>query len=334
MLNYILRRFLYLIPLLIAISLVVFFMIHLIPGSPVETILGGKGTQEDITRLRSELGLDQPLYVQYWRFFTRLLQGDLGRSIRNNNYVTAEIMSAFPATIELTVLSMLIASAIGIVAGVISALNQYSIIDSITMTGALLGVSMPVFWVGMMLILIFSWRLGWLPISGRVGIKENFHIVTNFYLLDGIITGNWALFKSTLLHLVLPSITLATIPLAMITRMTRSTTLEILRKDYIRTARAKGLPHKLVVWKHVVKNSLIPVVTVIGLQFGSFLGGAVLTETVFARPGVGRLLINGILGRDFPVIQGAVLVIATFFVFINLVVDILYSYLDPRIRYS
>jgi peptide/nickel transport system permease protein len=193
---------------------------------------------------------------------------------------------------------------------------------------------MPVFWVGMMLMLIFGSRLGWMPISGRISRVTDLEVITNFYILDSIITQNWAALSSTISHLILPAITLATIPVAMIARMTRSTTLEVLNQDYIRTARAKGLSEKVVILKHVLKNALIPVVTIIGLQFGSFLGGAVLTETVFARAGVGRLLINGILGRDFPVIQGAVIVIASFFVFINLIVDILYSYLDPRIHYS
>lgn len=309
-------------------------MIHLIPGDPVQIMLGDKGSAEDAARLRSELGLDQPLYTQYFKFLTNLLQGDLGRSIRNRNPVINEIAASFPATIELTVLSMFFASLIGIAAGIVSAVKQYSLVDNLTMTAALFGISMPVFWVGMMLMLIFGARLGWLPISGRISRITDLKVITNFYLLDSIISLNWAAFRSTFAHLILPAITLATIPIAMIARMTRSTTLEVLNQDYIRTARAKGLAEKVVILKHVLKNSLIPVVTIIGLQFGSFLGGAVLTETVFARPGVGRLLINGILGRDFPVIQGAVIFIASFFVFINLVVDILYSYLDPRIHYS
>ncbi len=334
MLNYILRRLLFLIPLLLAISIVVFFMIHLIPGDPVQIMLGDKGTAEDAARLRAELGLDKPLHVQYFKFLSNLLKGDLGRSIRNRNPVIDEIGTSFPATIELTILSMIIASVIGVIAGIISAIKQYSLIDNATMVAALLGISMPVFWVGMMLMLIFASKLGWLPISGRISRMADLNVITNFYIVDSIITQNLAAFKSTVSHLILPALTLATIPVAMIARMTRSTTLEVLNQDYIRTARAKGLPEKIVIIKHVLKNSLIPVVTIIGLQFGSFLGGAVLTETVFARAGVGRLLINGILGRDFPVIQGAVIFIATFFVFINLVVDILYSYLDPRIHYS
>lgn len=334
MINYIAKRLLYLIPLLIAISLVVFFMIHLIPGDPAEIMLGEKGTKEDVQRLRAEMGLNKPLHIQYWMYFKNLLHGDLGRSVRNNNKVSAEIHSAFPATIELTVLSMIIASILGIFIGVISAVKQYSWIDNISMVGALIGISMPVFWVGMMLMLIFSWKLGWFPVSGRIDLEVNFNTITQFYLLDSIITGNWIVFKNALSHLILPSLALATIPLAMIARMTRSTTLDVLNKDYVRTARAKGLKEKVVIWKHAFSNALLPVVTIIGLQFGSFIGGAVLTETVFARPGVGRLLIQGIHGRDFPVIQGAVLVIATFFVFINLIVDILYAYLNPKIKYS
>lgn len=334
MMSYIARRLLYLIPLLIAISLLVFLMIRLIPGDPAQIKLGEKGTEEDLKRMREELGLDKPLHIQYWRYLKRLLQGDLGRSIRTNNKVTNEIKTSFPATIELTVLSMIIASIIGIFLGVISAVKQYTWIDNLSMVGALVGISMPVFWIGMMLMLIFSWKLGWFPISGRINLEANLDIITQFYLIDSIITGNWVAFKSTLSHLILPAITLATIPVAMIARMTRSTTLDVLNKDYVRTARAKGLKERVVIWKHVFKNSLIPVVTIIGLQFGSFLGGAVLTETVFARAGVGRLLINGITGRDFAVMQGAVLVIATFFILLNLIVDILYAYLNPKIRYS
>jgi peptide/nickel transport system permease protein len=334
MFSYILRRILILIPLLLAISIVVFFMIHLIPGDPVQIMLGDKGTEEDAARIRAELGFDEPLHIQYFKFLSNLMKGDLGRSIRNRNPVISEIQNSFPATIELTILSMVFASAIGIMAGIISAIKQYSIIDNLTMVGALLGISMPVFWVGMMLMLIFGSELGWLPISGRISRVTDLNVITNFYIIDSIITQNWAALRSTLSHLILPALTLATIPVAMIARMTRSTTLEVLNQDYIRTARAKGLPEKTVIMKHVLKNSLIPVVTIIGLQFGSFLGGAVLTETVFARAGVGRLLINGILGRDFPVIQGAVIVIASFFVLINLFVDILYSFLDPRIHYS
>ena len=334
MMSYIARRLLYLIPLLLAISLLVFLMIRLIPGDPAQIKLGEKGTEEDLKRMREELGLDKPLHIQYWRYLKRLLQGDLGRSIRTNNKVTNEIKTSFPATIELTVLSMIIASIIGIFLGVISAVKQYTWIDNLSMVGALVGISMPVFWIGMMLMLIFSWKLGWFPISGRINLEANLEIITQFYLIDSIITGNWVAFKSTLSHLILPAITLATIPVAMIARMTRSTTLDVLNKDYVRTARAKGLKERVVIWKHVFKNSLIPVVTIIGLQFGSFLGGAVLTETVFARAGVGRLLINGITGRDFAVMQGAVLVIATFFILLNLIVDILYAYLNPKIRYS
>jgi len=334
MMSYIARRLLYLIPLLLAISLLVFLMIRLIPGDPAQIKLGEKGTEEDLKRMREELGLDKPLHIQYWRYLKRLLKGDLGRSIRTNNKVTNEIKTSFPATIELTVLSMIIASIIGIFLGVISAVKQYTWIDNLSMVGALVGISMPVFWIGMMLMLIFSWKLGWFPISGRINLEANLDIITQFYLIDSIITGNWVAFKSTLSHLILPAITLATIPVAMIARMTRSTTLDVLNKDYVRTARAKGLKERVVIWKHVFKNSLIPVVTIIGLQFGSFLGGAVLTETVFARAGVGRLLINGITGRDFAVMQGAVLVIATFFILLNLIVDILYAYLNPKIRYS
>jgi peptide/nickel transport system permease protein len=248
MFNYILRRVLLLIPLLLAISVVVFFMIHLIPGDPVQIMLGDKGTEEDAARLRSELGFDQPLHIQYYKFLTNLVQGDLGRSIRNRNPVINEIGAAFPATIELTVLSMIFASIIGIAAGIVSAIKQYSLIDNLTMVGALLGISMPVFWVGMMLMLIFGARLGWLPISGRISRVTDLEVITNFYLLDSILTQNWAALRSTFSHLILPAITLATIPVAMIARMTRSTTLEILNQDYIRTARAKGLPEKVVMF--------------------------------------------------------------------------------------
>src|SRR6056297_992073 len=222
MFSYILRRLLILIPLLLAISIVVFFMIHLIPGDPVQIMLGDKGSEEDVARLRAELGFDQPLHIQYFKFLTNLVQGDLGRSIRNRNPVINEIQTSFPATIELTILSMFFASGIGIMAGIISAIKQYSIIDNLTMVGALLGISMPVFWVGMMLMLIFGARLGWLPISGRISRVTDLEIITNFYLLDSILTQNWAALQSSLSHLILPAITLATIPIAMIARMSRS----------------------------------------------------------------------------------------------------------------
>ncbi|SHF34431.1 peptide/nickel transport system permease protein [Desulforamulus putei DSM 12395] len=334
MLKYIVKRLLLLIPVLFGISLFVFLVLHLFTADPAAMMLGQHATAEQVAALREELGFNKPLYVQFGIFLSQIVQGDFGRSLMTRAPVTDELLTRFPATVELAVAAMLIATVVGVTIGVISAVKQYSIFDYLSMVGALLGVSMPIFWLGLMLIILFSVTLGWLPVSGRIAVGMEPTAITHFYLLDSLLTGNWEAFKSALSHLILPAVALASYSMAIIARMTRSTMLEVIRQDYIRTARSKGLAESVVVFKHALRNALIPVTTVIGLQMGSLLGGAVLTETVFSWPGIGSFIVNAILAGDFPVVQGGVIMVATIFVVVNLIVDILYAYLDPRIKYS
>ncbi len=334
MFNYTIRRLLLLIPIIIGVSIVVFLMIHLIPGDPAKIMLGERATPEDITRLRDNMGLNDPLYVQYFRFAKDLIKGDLGSSIFSNEKITTELADRYPATIELTIFSMLIAVLVGVPIGILSATKKYSIFDYLSMSGALVGVSMPIFWLGLMLIWLFALKLGWFPPSARLSVGVELTEITGFYVLDSLLTGNWIALKDTLWHLVLPSFSLATIPMAIIARMTRSSMLEVLNKDYIKTAYAKGLSNRIVIYKHALRNALIPIITVIGLQFGLLLGGAILTETIFSWPGVGQYSVNAIMSRDFPAVQGAVLVLSVTFVIVNLIVDLLYGVIDPKIHYS
>ncbi|GAW91596.1 ABC transporter permease [Calderihabitans maritimus] len=334
MLTYIAKRLLMLIPVLVGVSIIAFLLIHLIPGDPAQVILGERATPEALEKLREELGLNDPLYIQYFRFARNVLRGDLGRSVISHEPVAAELAERFPATIELTIAAMLIAIVIGVAAGVISAVKQYSWFDNLSMTGALVGVSMPIFWLALMLIWIFSNLLGWFPPSARLSHTVDIPVVTNFVVIDSLLAGDMQALKDGLWHLVLPAIALGTIPMAIIARMTRSSMLEVMRQDYIRTARAKGLKENLVIFKHALKNALLPVITVMGLQFGILLGGAVMTETIFSWPGVGRYMYNAIMARDFPAVQGGILVIAVVFVLVNLATDILYTFLDPRIKFD
>lgn len=334
MLRYILKRILSVIPVLLGVSLLVFAVMHLFTSDPAAVMLGQHATADQIEKLREELGLNDPLYIQYGHFLGNALQGDLGRSLMTKTPVTQELLERFPATIELAIAAILLATVVGVTIGVISAVKQYSFFDYISMIVGLLGVSMPIFWLGLMLIVIFSVTLGWLPVSGRVDIGMEPVKVTGFYILDSILTGNREALVSSLQHLVLPAVALGSYSTAIIARMTRSTMLEVVRQDYIRTARAKGLREQIVIFKHALRNAMIPIVTVIGLQLGSLLGGAVLTETVFSWPGVGGRVVDAILASDYPMVQGAVLFIAIIFVLVNLIVDILYAYLDPRIHHS
>ncbi len=306
MYGYILRRLLLAIPVLIGVSILVFAIIRLIPGDPARAIAGVQASPEFIEQVRRDLLLDEGLHVQYYVYMTNLLQGDLGRSTFTRRPVTVELLQRFPNTITLAATAMVIATIIGMSAGIISATKRYSLFDNASMLAALVGVAAPVFWLGVMFQLLFSVQLGWLPSGG---------------------IGTWK-------HLVLPALTLGLATAALIARITRSSMLEVLRQDYITTARSKGLVESVVTYKHALKNAMIPVVTVMGLQFGTLLGGAVLTETVFSWPGIGRLMVDSILARDYPVVQGAVLLLAVFFVLINLVVDIIYAFLDPRISYG
>lgn len=302
--KYIIKRLLYLIPVIIGVTFIVFTIMHFTPGDPAQLILGESAPQPAIDKLREDMGLNDPFLIQYFNFLKNAVKGDFGTSYTTKVAVFDEVFSRFPATLKLTVAGMIIAIVIGIPVGIISATKQYSITDNVTMILALLGVSMPNFWLGLMLILLFSVKLGVLPSGGDSG----------------------------LLSLILPAITLGTSVAAIITRMTRSSMLEVVRQDYIRTARAKGVPEKDVINKHALKNALIPIVTVIGLQFGYLLGGAVLTETVFSWPGIGRLMVEAIRKKDTPIVLASVVFLSITFSVVNLFIDILYAYLDPRIK--
>ncbi|MDC3412278.1 ABC transporter permease [Aquibacillus sp. 3ASR75-11] len=334
MLKYIIRRLAMLIPVLLGVSILAFSLMQLIPGDPARSMLGEKATESQLMQLREEMGLNDPYIVQYGRFLGSVLQGDLGESIKSKEDISVELLNRLPATIELTMFAMILAIVVGILAGVIAAVKQYSWFDNLSMTGALFGVSLPIFWLGLMMIWLFSVKLGILPASGRLSNDVELNTITNFYLLDSILTGNWVAFKDVFTHLLMPGVALGTIPMAIIARMTRSSMLEVMKQDYIRTANAKGLARHLIVFRHALKNAFLPVLTVIGLQFGLLLGGAVLTETIFSWPGVGRYVYLAVLGRDYPVVQGAILIIAIIFVLVNLITDILYKYFDPRISYN
>ncbi|MCF6092397.1 ABC transporter permease [Microaerobacter geothermalis] len=334
MLSYTTRRLLMLIPVLLGMSIIVFSIIHAIPGDPARTILGEKATPEALAQLREDLGLNNPWYIQYWSYLSDILQGDIGTSLRTKVPIAQEIWPYLAATFELTFVSMIIAVFFGVNIGIFAAWKQNSWIDYGSMLLALVGVSMPVFWLGLMEQWIFAQKLQWLPSIGRFDAKMGFESITGFYVLDSLIQGDWQRLWDIVKHLILPGIALGTIPMAIIARITRSSMLEVMRSDYIRTARAKGLHDFWVIYKHALKNALIPVLTVIGLQTGLLLGGAVLTETIFGWPGIGQYIYNAISYRDYPVIQSGILVIATLFVFINLIVDLLYAYIDPRIHYK
>jgi peptide/nickel transport system permease protein len=331
---YIIKRLLQIIPVILGVTLIAFALIHLAPGDPVRTMLGQHATQQEIDEIRAKYGLDQPLYVQYFIWLGDVLKGDLGRSILSHEQVTTEIASRFPNTIELAIAAMIFAILIGVVAGIISATKQYSVADYSVMGIALFGISMPVFWLGIMLMMIFGVFLGWLPIGGRIDLLLPFQRITGFMVFDSVITLNGAALISVLQHLLLPAIALGTIPMAIIARTTRSSMLEVLRQDFIRTERAKGLSERKVIYKHAIRNAMVPVVTVIGLNFGLLLSGAILTETVFSWPGVGRLVVDAVYARDYPLVIGCILVFALVFVIVNLITDILYTYIDPRIHYD
>ncbi|HSM75272.1 MAG TPA: ABC transporter permease [Desulfobacterales bacterium] len=331
MLAYITRRVLILIPTLLGVSVLVFLMLHLTPGDPAELLLGERATDSALQGIREHLGLDKPLHVQYGMFLKRLLKGDLGETIWTRQKVWHEVKQRFPATIELSIAALAISCFFGILLGIVSATRQYSVFDYLSMVGALVGVSMPIFWLGLVFMLIFSLELGWLPLSGRLSIGIELQTITNFYVLDALLTRNWVALRDVLWHLIMPAVTLSTIPTAIVARMTRSSMLEVLRQDYIKTAKAKGLSGFTVTFKHAFRNALIPVVTTIGLQFGVLLGGAILTETIFAWPGVGKWMYDAVMQRDYMVIQGGTLFIAAIFVVINLMVDVLYAVINPRI---
>ncbi len=306
MLRYILHRIAMLIPVLFGVTLVSFSLLHLVPGDPAEILGGQEATAEDIARIRKDYGLDRPLFVQYVHFVANAARGDLGISIQSRHPVNELLFQRLAFTLQLSLFSILVASAIGLLAGIVSSTRQYSIFDNASMLGALFGISMPIFWLGLLLILVFAVKLHWLPSGGTGGLR----------------------------YFILPAIALGSASAAVIARMTRASMLEVTRQDYIRTARATGYRESVVIFRHGLKNAMIPVLTVFGLEFGTMLGGAVLTETVFSLPGIGRLLVEGIFMRDYPVVQGAMMVVATTFVLVNLLTDVAYALFDPRIRYE
>lgn len=334
MARYIVRRLVLLFPILFGVSLAVFVVMHLFTVDPAEIILGQHATPDQVAVIREELGLNKPIHVQFWDYISRAARGDLGQSVITKTSITEELMKRFPATAELAVSAICIASVLGISLGVVSAVKQNSLFDYGAMVAALLGVSMPIFWLGLMMIILFSVTLGWLPASGRIAIGFKPEEITGLYLVDALLTTDMDAFLNALKHLMMPALALGAYSTAIIARMTRATMLETIRQDYVRTARAKGLREQVVVVKHALRNALIPIVTVIGLQMGALLGGAVLTETVFSWPGIGSYIVDGILVSDYPRVQGAVLLIATIFVLVNLIVDVLYCYLDPRIQHN
>lgn len=334
MLRFLLSRVSLVIPTFLAITALTFFAIRLVPGDPVEVRTGERGiSPERLAEFRADLGLDQPVWKQFLHYLGQLAQGDFGVSISTHAPVLNEFLTLFPATLELALCAMLFAVVIGVPAGVLAALYRGKSIDLAVMGAALTGFSMPIFWWGLLLILLFSVHLGWTPVSGRIDLLYYFEPVTGFMLIDSLLSDQEGAFSSAVSHLVLPTIVLGTIPLATIARITRSSMLEVLGEDYVRTARAKGLSPLRVVGVHALRNAMIPVVTVIGLQAGMLMGGAVLTEFIFSWPGVGNWLIESIQRRDYPVLQGGVLLVSTIVIVVNLGVDLLYGVLNPRIRH-
>ena len=335
MLTFLLKRLGLVLPTFIGITLLVFSLIRLLPGDPVEALSGERGMDaERYQRLLHQFGLDRPLPVQYLDYLWKALHGDLGLSIITHEPVFKEFMTLFPATIELSACAMLIALLLGLPAGIVAAVKRNTVWDYSVMGASLTGYSMPIFWWGLLLILTFSVWLGWTPVSGRIAIQFDIPPVTGFMLVDSLLSGERGAFKSALSHLVLPSIALGTIPLAVIARMTRSSMLEVLREDYVRTARAKGASSFRVIGIHALRNALIPVVTTIGLQVGTLLAGAILTETIFSWPGIGKWLVEAIHRRDYPAVQGGILLSATVIIAVNLIVDVLYGVINPRIRHT
>ncbi|NTV88766.1 MAG: ABC transporter permease [Clostridiales bacterium] len=334
MLKYIVKRLLMLIPVLIGVSIIVFLIMRVFSPDPAPIVLGQHATEASIEAWREANGLNDSLYVQYFNFIKGVFTGNLGNSYYTKTPVTKEIFSRFPATIELALSAIIFASLLGILIGSISAIRKNTIFDTAGMVTALIGVSMPIFWLGIILIIFFSGVLHILPSGGRISPLLRPKSVTGFYLIDSLVSGNFKAFGDTLYHLVLPTVALGMYSMAIIARITRSSMLDTLGQDYIRTARAKGIAEGRVIKRHALRNALIPITTVIGLQLGSLLGGAVLTETVFSWPGIGAYTVACILKSDFPVVQGVVMLVAITFVLINLIVDIIYGYLDPRIKYS
>jgi len=332
---YILRRIGLLLPTFVGVTIAAFSFIRLLPGDPVLLMAGERGlTPERHAELLKQFGFDRPLWEQYFEYFSGVLHGDLGVSLVTKNPVLGEFFTLFPATFELSLCAMIFATMLGIPAGVTAAVKRGTWFDQSIMGTALVGYSMPIFWWGLLLIILFSGILGWTPVSGRISLMYYFPQVTGFMLIDSVLSGQKGAFASALSHLILPTIVLGTIPLAVIARQTRSAMLEVLGEDYVRTARAKGLSPIRVVGVHALRNALIPVITTIGLQIGVLLGGAILTETIFSWPGIGKWMVDSIFRRDYPSVQGGLLLIAVIVMFVNLVVDLLYGLINPKIRHN
>ena len=333
MIRFILNRLVLVVPTFVGISILSFGFIRLLPGDPVDVLSGEHTmTPERHAELLHQFGLDRPIWQQYAEYVWRALNGNLGVSMSNHQPVMQQFLQLFPATIELSICAMLIAVVLGVLFGMLAAAWRDTWVDQVTMGGALVGYSMPIFWWGLLLIIVFSAGLHWFPVQGRMDLAIYFKPITGFMLIDSLLSGQKGAFQSALQHLVLPSIVLATIPLAVIARQTRSAMLEVLNEDYVRTARAKGLRESRVTSIHAFRNALIPVVTTIGLQVGTLLAGAVLTETIFSWPGIGKWMIEAIGHRDYTVVQGGLLMIAIVVMVVNLVVDVLYAFINPRIR--
>jgi peptide/nickel transport system permease protein len=331
--KYFVRRAIEAIPVIFGVSVLVFMLLHLIPGDPAMAMLGERATQENIQALRTQLGLDKPLYEQYVIWMGRLARGDLGNTVRGNIPVSSEIRNRFPATVELSLAALTLATLFGLPIGVISAIKRNSMVDTASMFAALFGVSIPIFVLGLLLIFLVGVQLRWLPFVGRLSSGVHIGRVTGLYTVDALLDGDWSAFRDAVEHLILPAVTLATIPLAVIARITRSAMLEVLNQDYIRTAYAKGLRARTVVVRHAFRNAMLPIVTIVGLQLGTLLSGAVLTETIFSWPGVGKWLFDSIVARDYTIVQTMTLIIAMIYVTVNFAVDVLYAVIDPRIRY-
>lgn len=331
-LGYVAKRLWQLALILFGVSVLVFLMLRMIPGDPAQLLLGEYANPAELARLRAQLGLDRSLAVQYGIYLANILQGDLGNSIRTNTPVAGEIWVRLLATLELSLAAMLISTIFGIAAGVVSAVRPHSVWDYAAMFLALVGVSMPIFWLGLMLIYLLAVKYPVFPMMGRLSMGLEVPVVTGLVVVDAMIGGRFGAVWDAARHLVLPAVTLATIPMAVVARITRSAMLEVLNKDYVRTARAKGMSEAVVILRHALRNAFLPVVTVLGLNLGLLLGGAVLTETIFSWPGLGRYVVDSLMGRDYAVVQGCILVFAALMAIINLAVDLIYVLLDPRIR--
>ncbi|MEM5500469.1 ABC transporter permease subunit [Ahrensia kielensis] len=335
MFGFLLKRFGLLIPTFLGVTLAAFSFVRILPGDPVLLMAGERGVSpERHAQLLEQFGFDRPLYVQYFDYLFSALSGDLGQSLVTKKPVWDEFFTLFPATFELSICAIIFALVIGLPIGMLAAIKRGTWFDQSLMGAALVGYSMPIFWWGLLLIILFSGTLGWTPVSGRISLLYYFPNVTGFMLIDSFLSGQKGAFSSALSHLILPTIVLGTIPLAVIARQTRSAMLEVLNEDYVRTARAKGLSAARVVGVHALRNAMIPVITTIGLQVGVLMAGAILTETIFSWPGIGKWLIDSISRRDYPSVQGGLLMIAVIIMFVNLVVDLLYGLINPRIRHK